>query len=124
MSNFSNSRIVDQTFRDECKTNPLYRHIDVDAEYWNFMQWIGRADNMKKKVRATRARFKAWLGRIPSPPTEEEMVRAQERLEREERLAIFAENGEVCPRCMSTGTEIVPGKGARPCDHVTKEYGV
>ncbi len=34
------------------------------------------------------------------------------------RLKDFESRGEVCPRCHGTQTEILPGMGGRPCDHL------
>jgi hypothetical protein len=42
-------------------------------------------------------------------------LRRHQRAAEEERERVMREN---CQRCYSTGMEIVPGKGARRCDHV------
>lgn len=55
-----------------------------------------------------RSKLEAFMAKAPPPPKPAKTETIAERLARES-----------CERCFGTGTESIPGKGARDCDHRT-----
>lgn len=100
-------------FFNSLKTNPAYSHVDIDREVFKMQAWLSLPGNKGRKL--TPRFVLNWLNKIERPlavgsnGTKGKPVKVESAEEREKR--------ESCTRCFSTGTENVPGKGARMCNH-------
>jgi len=95
------------------KLTPIARHrLFKQFEGWGEVRTVAA-------LRYSMADGRTWQGvfepRIPGAAPQRVEMRAAMESETEKTLRTN------CRRCNGTNTELVPGKGARPCDHKPKE---
>lgn len=102
---------IKRDFLTVLKTDPLYSHINFEHEIEKMRRWLALPQNQGRRL--TERFLVNWLNKIDRPV---DLFSEPEPVTRTEKVGDRLKR-ESCQRCWGTCTEVIPGKGARFCDH-------